>query len=174
MSGGPSPADRVTVSTCPCRSQPPNSLRSLSLTTLSCTLGDGGNSTHFKMLCTARRVAAHQLRATIAQPTTSRVAFFSPAALRRLASTLAVLEQKEGKLNHGSLSAITAAQKVGGPVHGFLAGSNIKPVADEAATADGVEKIIAVDNSAYDKVYTPTPTLNAHEKELSRIILQHC
>lgn len=107
------------------------------------------------MLCTARRIAAHQLRGRIVQPTTaSPVAFFSPAALRRLASTLAVLEQKEGKLNHGSLSAITAAQKVGGPVHGFVAGSNIKPVADEAATADGVEKIIAVDNGAYDKVYT--------------------
>lgn len=108
----------------------------------------------FNMLCTARRIAAHQLRGRIAQPTTSPVAFFSPAVLRRLASTLAVLEQKEGRLNHGSLSAITAAQKVGGPVHGFVAGSNIKPVADEAATADGVEKIIAVDNGAYDKVYT--------------------
>lgn len=104
------------------------------------------------MLCTARRIAAHQLRGRIAQPLTSPVAFFSPAALRRLASTLAVLEQKEGKLNHGSLSAITAAQKVGGPVHGFVAGSNIKAVADEAATADGVEKILAVDNGAYDKV----------------------
>jgi electron transfer flavoprotein alpha subunit len=105
------------------------------------------------MLCTARRIAAHQLRGRVARPTVSPVAFFSPAALRRLASTLAVLEQKEGKLNHGSLSAITAAQKVGGPVHGFVAGSNIKPVADEAATADGVERIIAVDNGAYDKVY---------------------
>lgn len=122
------------------------------------------------MLCTARRVAAHQLRATIARPTTSRVAFFSPAALRRLASTLAVLEQKEGKLNHGSLSAITAAQKVGGPVHGFVAGSNIKAVADEAATADGVEKIIAVDNGAYDKVYTPTPSLGFIQEKRSRIL----
>lgn len=121
------------------------------------------------MLCTARRVAAHQLRARIAQPTTSRVAFFSPAALRRLASTLAVLEQKEGKLNHGSLSAITAAQKVGGPVHGFVAGSNIKPVADEAATADGVEKIIAVDNGAYDKVYTSTLILRLIQEEHFRI-----
>lgn len=122
------------------------------------------------MLCTARRVAAYQLRATIAQPTTSRVAFFSPAALRRLASTLAVLEQKEGKLNHGSLSAITAAQKVGGPVHGFVAGSNIKAVADEAATADGVEKIIAVDNGAYDKVNTPTLSLGFTQEKQFRIL----
>lgn len=107
------------------------------------------------MLCTARRIAARQLRGRISQPTTSPVAFFSPAALRRLASTLAVLEQREGKLNHGSLSAISAAQKIGGPVHGFVAGSSIKAVADEAATAEGVEKIIAVDNGAYDKVHRP-------------------
>ena len=105
------------------------------------------------MLCTARRIVPHQLRARLTQPTTSPLASFSPAALRRLASTLAVLEQREGKLNHGSLSAITAAKKIGGPVHAFVAGSSIKPVADEAATADGVEKIIAVDNGAYDKVH---------------------
>lgn len=154
MTDGPLPADRVTVSTpravviTPIRPDPRRSL-------LCCTRGDGGNPTHFKMLCTARRIAAHQLRGGLARRTTSPVAFFSPAALRRLASTLAVLEQKEGKLNHGSLSAITAAQKVGGQVHGFVAGSNIKSVADEAATADGVEKIIAVDNGAYDKVYRP-------------------
>ncbi|KAF3767828.1 electron transfer flavo protein, alpha subunit [Cryphonectria parasitica EP155] len=105
------------------------------------------------MLCTARRVIPHQLRRQIAQATTttSPSAFLSPAALRRLASTLAILEQREGKLNHGSLSAIAAAQKIGGSVHGFVAGSSIKPVAEEAATAEGVEKIIAVDSGAYDK-----------------------
>lgn len=76
----------------------------------------------------------------------------SPAALRRLLSALAVLEQKDGKLNVGSLSAVTAAQKLGGPVHAFVAGSNIKGVAEEAAKVEGVEKIIAVENGAYDKV----------------------
>lgn len=89
-----------------------------------------------------------QLRGRLTTPT----AYLSPAALRRLASTLAILEQREGKLNHGSLSAITAAQKIGGSIHGFIAGSNIKSVADEAATADGAEKIISVENGAYDKV----------------------
>jgi len=54
-------------------------------------------------------------------------------------------------LNHGSLSAITAAEKLGGPIHGFVAGSNIESVAEEAAKVDGVEKIIAVENGAYDK-----------------------
>ena len=70
----------------------------------------------------------------------------------RLQSTLAILEQKDGQLNHGSLSAFTAAQKLGGSVHGFIAGSNIAPAAQEAAKVNGVDKIITVDNAAYDKV----------------------
>ncbi len=76
----------------------------------------------------------------------------SPAALRRLLSALAILEQRDGKLNTGSLSAVTAAKKLGGPIHGFVAGSSIKAVAEEAAKVDGLEKIIAVENGAYDKV----------------------
>ncbi len=73
-------------------------------------------------------------------------------AITRLASTLAVLEQKDGKLNPSSLSAITAGTKLGGTITAFVAGSGVKSVADEAAKAKGVEKIIYVDNAAYDKV----------------------
>lgn len=75
----------------------------------------------------------------------------SREALRRLASTLAILEQREGKLNMSSLASISAAQKLGGSIHGFVAGSNIKTVADEASKVDGLEKVIYVDNGAYDK-----------------------
>lgn len=67
-----------------------------------------------------------------------------------------MLEQRDGKLNHGSLSAITAAKELGGPIHGFIAGSNIKSAAEEAAKVDGVEKIVAVENEAYEKVSSPT------------------
>jgi electron transfer flavoprotein alpha subunit len=77
---------------------------------------------------------------------------FSNVARWKLLSTLAILEQREGQLNHASLGAIAAAKKLGGPVHGFVAGSNIRKVAEEAAKVDGVEKIIAVENAAYDKV----------------------
>ena len=76
----------------------------------------------------------------------------SLSALARLLSSLAILEQKDGKLNHGSLGAVTAAQKLGGSIIGFVAGGNIKAVAEEAAKVSGIEKIIAVDNAAYDKV----------------------
>lgn len=102
------------------------------------------------------------LRAAGAVPRTQSVfSNLGPSALQRLLSTLAVLEQREGKLNHGSLSAITAAKSLGGPVHGFVAGSNIKSVAEEAAKVDGVEKILAVDNAAYDKVGSPPLAVHA-------------
>ncbi|KAL2200656.1 hypothetical protein P885DRAFT_28011 [Corynascus similis CBS 632.67] len=97
-----------------------------------------------------RRVFSALARPTLRNATTPSFTR-SPAALRRLLSALAILEQRDGKLNTGSLSAVSAAQKLGGSVHGFVAGSNIKPVAEEAAKVEGVEKIVAVDNGAYDK-----------------------
>ena len=86
-----------------------------------------------------------------------RASVFSSRAqqilLSRLLSTLAVLEQREGKLNNASLGAVTAAQKLGGSITGFIAGSGVKAVADEAAKVDGLEKILMVENGDYDKVY---------------------
>jgi len=69
----------------------------------------------------------------------------------RLASTLALLEHKDGKLNTGSLAAITAAQRLGGSITAFAAGSGVKTVAEEAAKIDGLGKVVTVENSAYDK-----------------------
>lgn len=81
------------------------------------------------------------------------------SALTRLLSTLAVLEQRGGKLSSASLSAIAAAQKLGGSVTGFVAGEGVKSsAAAEAAKIKGVEKVVAVDNAAYEKVcWTSTP-----------------
>lgn len=62
-----------------------------------------------------------------------------------------MLEQKDGKLVSGSLGAITAARKIGGSIHAIVAGSNAKSVAETAAKADGLEKVIAIENGAYDK-----------------------
>lgn len=106
------------------------------------------------MLSTGCRVASALTRPRIAGTTAFAIAR-SPAALRRLLSALAVLEQRDGKLNMGSLSAITAAQKLGGPIHALVAGSGIKPVAEEAAKVEGVEKVIVIENGAYDKVGPP-------------------
>lgn len=75
-----------------------------------------------------------------------------PSTLARLLSSLAVLEQRDGALQNSSLCAITAAQKLGNPTTGFIAGSNIKALAEAAAKVKGVEKIIIVENGAYDRV----------------------
>lgn len=75
--------------------------------------------------------------------------------LARLLSSLAVLEQREGKLQGSSLSSVTAAQKLGGSITGIVAGSNIKSVAEEAAKVKGLEQILMIENGAYDKVGSP-------------------
>jgi len=54
------------------------------------------------------------------------------------------------------LVAITAAQKLGGSITAFIAGSNIKSVAEEAAKVKGLEKVIYVENGTYDKVGSST------------------
>src|SRR5438874_1009195 len=75
----------------------------------------------------------------------------SLSAFARLLSSLAVLEQKDGKLIHGSSSAVTAAKQLGGSITGFVAGSNAKSIAEEAAKIAGIETIVAVENGQYDK-----------------------
>lgn len=100
------------------------------------------------MLPNAKRVLAKQATGLMARAH----AYSLGAQRQRLVSTLAVLEQKDGVLNHSSLSAFTAAKKLGGTVHGFIAGTGVKSVAQEVAKAEGVEKIIAVENAAYEKV----------------------
>ena len=82
----------------------------------------------------------------------SRRTHVGHADLARLLSTLAVLEHRDGKLNTSSLAVVSAGQRLGGAVTAFLAGSGTKAVAGEAAKLMGVEKIIYVDNPAYDKV----------------------
>lgn len=75
------------------------------------------------------------------------------SAFARLLSTLAVLEQRDGKLQASSYSAVTAAQKLGGSVTAFVAGKGVKATAAaEAAKIKGLEKVLAVDNEAYEKV----------------------
>lgn len=69
-----------------------------------------------------------------------------------LLSTLAILEQRNGKFANGTLSAIAAAKQLGGPVHGFVAGANVQELAGHAAKVDGVDKIVTVESEAYEKV----------------------
>ncbi|OQE23070.1 hypothetical protein PENSTE_c009G10423 [Penicillium steckii] len=100
------------------------------------------------------------------------------SSLARLLSTLAVLEQREGKLQNSSLSAIAAAQKLGGPVTAFLAGSGVKGTsAAEAAKIKGLEKVVAVENDAYEKGlpenYAPLLVENIKKGEYTHIVAGH-
>lgn len=100
------------------------------------------------------------------------------SGLARLLSSLAVLEQKDGKIITGSLGAVTAAQKLGGSITAFLAGSNIRSVAESVARVQGVEKVIAVDNDAYDKVQLPHTSSYFHallivQRRASRRTMRH-
>jgi electron transfer flavoprotein alpha subunit len=106
---------------------------------------------NFVMLPLARTCAWRTARSSVRRTLTTPL--LSSSVQARLASTLAILEQREGQLNASSLGAITAAQKIGGSIHGFLAGP--KSVAEAAAKVKGLEKVLMVDNSAYDKVGHP-------------------
>ena len=103
------------------------------------------------MFSAARQTALRQARSSCLRPRVT-CPLSRDVALARLLSTLAVLEQREGKLNMSSLAAVSAAMKLGGSITGFVAGSNVKAVAEEAAKVEGLEKVIYVDNASYDKV----------------------
>ena len=102
------------------------------------------------MICALRKTALQRSRLQLKAP--RPISRAPHTFLSRLLSTLAILEQREGKLQPASLSTVTAAQKLGGTVSGFIAGSNVKQVAEQAAKVNGVEKIIMVENGSYDKV----------------------
>ncbi|KAK2734972.1 Electron transfer flavoprotein alpha-subunit [Myotisia sp. PD_48] len=108
----------------------------------------------------------------------SRTSVFSSSAFARLLSTLAVLEQRDGKIQGSSLSAITAALKLGGPVTAFVAGTGAKSgAATEVAKTAGVEKVLAVENGAYDKGlpenYAPLLVENIKTGGFTHVIAAH-
>ncbi|KAL8788791.1 MAG: hypothetical protein Q9213_001462 [Squamulea squamosa] len=109
---------------------------------------------------------------TTLRSTPRRHAFLQSNAIR-LISSLAVLEQRNGKLESSSLSAVTAAQKIGGSVIGFVAGSGIKAVAEQASRVKGLEEVIMVENSSYDKGlpenYAPLLADNVKNNEITHV-----
>jgi len=103
---------------------------------------------------------------------TSRSSF-----LARLASTLALLEQRDGKLNSGSLGAVTAGTKIGGPITGLIAGKNAKAIAEEASKVEGLEKILFAENEAYDRGlpenWAPLVVENIKKGGFTHVIVGH-
>ncbi|KAL6708044.1 Electron transfer flavoprotein alpha-subunit [Coniothyrium glycines] len=127
------------------------------------------------MFSVARRTALRTAR--------TRVAPLHPivapqyCASARLASTLAVLEHKDGKIVSQSLAAITAGTKLGGSITAFVAGGGVKSAAEEAAKSKGVEKVIYVDNAAYDRClpenYAPLLVENIKKGGYTHVVAGH-
>ena len=103
------------------------------------------------MLNTTRNTALRRLNAQL-QSSRIPASVSRHAAFARCLSSLAVLEQQNGKLNSSSQAAVAAAQRLGGTVTAFVAGTGAKSVAEEAAKIKGIDKVIFVENPAYDKV----------------------
>ncbi|KAI4283317.1 MAG: hypothetical protein L6R35_005207 [Caloplaca aegaea] len=128
------------------------------------------------MLCPVVKCVLPRICATV-RPTFKNHATILGASTIRSLSSLAVLEQRNGKLEHSSLSAVTAAQRIGGPVIGFVAGSEIKAVAEEASRVKGLDKVIMVENGAYDKGlpenYAPLLVENVKKEAFTHIFAGH-
>lgn len=128
------------------------------------------------MLPCARQSALRAARSQLRQSRPVPVPQYS--AFARLASTLAVLEQKDGKFQPASLAAVSAGTKLGGSITAFIAGSGVKSVAEEIGKAKGIEKVIYVENGAYDKV-SDSRTAHALEvltdnRRVSLRTMRHC
>ncbi|EQC31982.1 electron transfer flavoprotein alpha subunit [Saprolegnia diclina VS20] len=74
----------------------------------------------------------------------------SKLSAARFASTLVVAEHAGQKLTGGTLSAITAASKIGGDITVLVSGSNTAAIAQEAAAVQGVKAVLHADSAQYD------------------------
>ncbi|KAF3918646.1 hypothetical protein AA313_de0204703 [Arthrobotrys entomopaga] len=94
----------------------------------------------------------------------------------RLASTLAIFEQRDGKLAPSAQNVVTAAKQLGNPVVGFVAGKSAREVAEQAAKIEGVDKVVYVSNETYEKglpeSYAPLVAENAAD-DVTHIISMH-
>ena len=65
-------------------------------------------------------------------------------------SCLVIAGHAQQKLDPATLNAVTAASRIGGDVHVLVAGANVGAVVDEAATIDGVAKVLVADSAEYE------------------------
>ena len=64
-------------------------------------------------------------------------------------TALVIVEHESGQLKASTLNAVTAAQKLGGPVHLLVAGHEVAALTQSAAKIAGVEKVRVVDAPQY-------------------------
>ncbi|KAF1913057.1 hypothetical protein BDU57DRAFT_521743 [Ampelomyces quisqualis] len=127
------------------------------------------------MLPATRSSILRAARSQLRQSQSTALPRYSASA--RFASTFAVLEQKDGQFQPASLAAVTAGTKLGGSITAFVAGSGVKSVAEEIGKAKGIEKVIYVENNAYDKGlpenYAPLLVENIKKGGYTHVIAGH-
>ena len=89
--------------------------------------------------------------------------------VNRCQSTLVVVDHNNEALSPITLSAITAAKKIGGDVNCLVAGSNIDGVVSELSKANGVSKILVAKNDALKGLLPEslTPIVLAAQKQFN-------
>lgn len=63
-------------------------------------------------------------------------------------SVLVIAEHDNAQLKGATLNAVAAAQKIGGDVHVLVMGAGVQAVAEQAAKAAGVAKVISADGAS--------------------------
>lgn len=64
-------------------------------------------------------------------------------------TSLVIAEHDNQTLNPATLSAVAAARDLGGDVHVLVSGQDCRSVAEAAASAEGVARVLLCDNEAY-------------------------
>jgi electron transfer flavoprotein alpha subunit len=64
-------------------------------------------------------------------------------------TTLVLAEHDNARLDEATARAVSAAAKLGAPIHVLVAGEGARPVAEAAAALQGVDKVILADDAAY-------------------------
>ncbi|KEF32385.1 Electron transfer flavoprotein, alpha subunit [Marinobacter nitratireducens] len=64
-------------------------------------------------------------------------------------SILVIAEHDNSSLKQATLSVVAAAKAIGGDIDVLVAGENVGAVAEAAAKAEGVNKVLVADNAAY-------------------------
>src|SRR5436190_5136516 len=65
-------------------------------------------------------------------------------------STLLIAEHAEGVLKDATAKALSAAMALGGDVHVLVAGRSARPIAQDAAALDGVNKVLLAEHASYE------------------------
>lgn len=87
----------------------------------------------------------------------------------RNASTLVVVDHDNASMNALTLSAVTAAQQIGGDITCLVAGTNVASVVEEVSKINGVSKILVAQDDVY-KGFLPeylTPLILESQKQFS-------